>query len=218
MSVFRFFIFFLFLSEVGISQNSQPEFSLEIISGAEIGWWIYNKGSTEAGVKNNLGWDKARVSPFIPIEINGIVIFKKWSIGAGFNYSMLLENEMDNHRDSRQFFAQYEIAERFVTLSSFQVLTEYRLFQSPKFSLNPGIKAGYFLINTTHPQKDNFGPKLFWEFGLTHEIIFSRIRFLIRPNYTTMIIFPKNRLNENEIHHLYSFGVNVGMRLFLTRN
>lgn len=188
---------------------------IEIFSGVETGWWVYNKGSTEEGIQNNLGWDRTRHRPFIPIELGIYYKINRIKIGVGVVHSWFFENAMLSSYDSYFFPNNYQISENSIKILQMNLQTEFDLVQKPNYSLSPLIKFGIFDIDTNHPQKDNFGTKTVFGFGITNQIKLSKATLLIRPIFHWFAIQPKVEKVFNEKHNIYSIGLNIGLRYSL---
>jgi hypothetical protein len=90
------------------------------------------------------------------------------------------------------------------------LLTSYALVHTGNYTLSPQLKAGIFRIQTTHPDKDNFGYKTFWEAGIRNEITFPQWHLIISPYFNTMTIQPREPVHEGEHHKIYSLGIMFG--------
>lgn len=90
---------------------------------------------------------------------------------------------------------------------------EYALFSGLKYKLSPQVRIGGFSIDTTHPQKENFDNKMFFELSAVNEISLSeRLWFTIRPFYQAMMISVKEELLPGEQHRIFSLGLSFGIR------
>lgn len=189
---------------------------VELSIGITSGWWVYNKGSLDGTEKTNLGWDHTRTAPFE--HLNGILIYQhsKWKIGGGTCLSVLFEDEMLGSENSSRKYDKYPIADRYPLFWQFYMMTEYDIFSRKRYALSPHLKCGSFMVNTTHPEADNFGFRYFFEAGVNNEIKMKNNLFLmLMPCYKTMTIFPKEKKADKERHHISNFGVQVGLRYSL---
>ena len=91
--------------------------------------------------------------------------------------------------------------------------TEYEVVRKKNYTFSPNLKFGSFVIQSIHPDRENFGTKFYWEISLVNEISLSRIRLVIKPEFRSMMIKPKQRMNFNEQHEIKGFGISVGVRL-----
>jgi hypothetical protein len=202
------FLFLLLFSSATIAgQQSDKNLILEFTSGANAGWWIFNKGMSDI----DLGRDQTSLALFVPIQLNVLYRFGQIKIGAGINYSFMKKEDMKNSSSSDL----YPISKKFVTLKKIALISEYDIFQSEFYILSPQLKFGWFDINSIHPDNSNFKTKTFWEFGITNEIKFSSINFIIRPVYNHAIINSKLGDTKNREHKFYNIGIMAGMRIFL---
>ena len=199
-----------------VAQNNLNRVAVELAAGAEVGWWVYNKGTTNPDVNNNLGWDRTHLDLLSVYEINAMYSVNKWKIGGGANFTQLYNSKMVGSNDTGFFNDEYNIANGTVKFYKFYFLTEYEVVKYKRYSLNPQLKAGFFKINTTHPEKDNFGVKMLYEVGFNNQVmLFNRWNFTITPRYAVLLIKPKEPNATNEKHNVYSLGVNVGLRYWL---
>jgi hypothetical protein len=90
------------------------------------------------------------------------------------------------------------------------LLTSYALIHAGNYTLSPQLKAGIFTIHTTHPDKDDFGYKTFWEAGIRNKISFPKWHLIISPYFNTMTIQPRESVHEEEHHKIYSLGIMFG--------
>jgi hypothetical protein len=201
--------FLLFLTVLAECQNS---LNIEFVSGIETGWWVYSKGSTEMNIQNNLGWDRTRHNIFLPAELGVFYQVDRYSVGAGINYSVFFVYQMVSSNDTYSFPNIYRVADNSVKFLKMNLHAEFDLIQKIKYSLSPIVKFGFFHIDSTHPQKENFGRKTFWTFGITNEIKLSRISLIVRPVYNLLTILPHTEKVSNEKHNVYSMGLNLGIR------
>ncbi|MFQ5674331.1 MAG: hypothetical protein ACE5G1_00415 [bacterium] len=194
---------------------SQGKFLVEASSGVASGWWIYNRGSTDPDLFNNQGWDRTQHSFFLSFKFSLFYKINRFKIGVGAYRSLFLEDTMLAFEDSDDTFSRYGISNGSVQLSMFSLQTEFDLVQSGNYTLGPKVGFGFFEIDTTHPQKGNFGQQTFWEVGLTNEIRFSRFALVLRPQYEALIILPKEARFAHEKHTIYDFGLDIGIRYWL---
>ena len=211
-------ILLLILLPFIVSSKGNNEAILDISAGAGSGWWVYNKGSTNGTQKNHLGYDHTRTAGIASFEADLFYKRNRWKIGGGFEFSLLIEDEM--RATEHRYFDQkeYPIAEKYVRFYKFNFLTSYDLFVGRRFTLSPQLKLGSFLIDTTHPASENFGFRMHWSFGLINQIALAKRTFLIlQPFYSALTIWPKDDINKDEKHNIYSFGVLAGFRFQLTK-
>lgn len=201
----------IFLSSA-ISQNKHNSLIIDVVSGVESGWWVYNKGSTEEGGQNNLGRDRTRHRVFLPTEMSICYKIHRLKMGAGINHSWFFENTMLGSTDSYFFRYRYPVSENTIKILKMNLLGEFDLIQKNNYMLSPVIKFGIFKIDTNHPEKANFGTKTFWGFGITNQIKLSKFSLILRPVYYVLTIKPDVEKASHEQHHIYSIGVNIGLR------
>ena len=195
-----------------ICQSNHNSLIIDVVSGVESGWWVYNKGSTEESVSNNLGWDRTHHRVFLPLEIGIYYQIHRYKIGLGLNHSWFFENTMFSSKDSYFFPDRYPVSDNTIKILKLSLQGEFDLVQKQVFSLSPIIKFGFFKIDTNHPEKDNFGRKTSFAFGITNQIRLSKMDLILRPIFYLLTISPKVEKVYNEKHNIYSIGLNIGLR------
>lgn len=207
------FLWLLLLPLCVFAQANKSRIAVELSAGAEVGWWVYNKGTTDPSVSNNQGWDRTHLDLLSVYEANALYSLKKWTIGLGGNYTQLYTTRMVSSTHTSFDTDKYNIANGTVKYYKFHVLAEYRIAQKQRYSFSPQVKFGFFKLSTTHPEQPNFGRKLFYEVGFSNQILlFPRWVINIMPRYSVLAITPKTPTFKNEKHNVYSLGINAGLR------
>jgi hypothetical protein len=204
-----------FLLLIPVIAECQNSLKIEFVSGFETGWWVYNKGSTDDQVANNLGWDRTRHSIFLPAELSVFYKFDRYKVGGGVNYSMFFVYQMVSSQDTYANPKIYHVADNSVKFLKVNFLLEFDLIQKIRYIMSPLVKFGFFRIDTIHPEKENFGRKTFWTVGLTNEIRLSRFSLILRPVFDVLTILPRKEKARNEKHNVYSMGLSLGIRYSL---
>ena len=195
-----------------LSALPQKRLLIELSAGAGAGWWNYNKGMAEDG-SGHLGWDHTNQRAFTHVQGNLIFKIKKWNVGAGANFSFLLDNEMLAGDHALHYYDKYPIAEKNVRFTQIYVLAEYDLFSGKKFAFSPCVKLGSFLVDTTHPRADVFGFRIFAEAGISNQIVLLKNIFLtIRPYLQMMEIWGDDNAREDEKHQILNLSFALGLR------
>ncbi|MDN5202646.1 hypothetical protein QQ008_14755 [Fulvivirgaceae bacterium BMA10] len=189
--------------------------ALEISIGAEAGWWVYNKGTSDGGVKNDLGWDRSHHSLKVPMGLNVLYRIHRFKLGLGGSFAFLTDDDMIASDDTRPIRSKYKISNGVVTFFTYHVASEYDLLQMSHYTFAPHVKFGFFEIGTLHPEKNNFGNRTFWEVGITNEFRKDKFVLIFRPAYTAMTIVPREEKNDGERHNVYSTGLTFGIRYWL---
>lgn len=206
-----FFLLFLFSSASLWSQK----FQVEIAGGVEFGWWVHELGSENPAVFNDLGVTKSHHSPAPFLSSSFLWKWKKWKVGPSVQGGTFIETTLRRPGDSRQDWDRIRIAEvdGSVPIFRYGLHLEYELFRRGNYSFVPAFRYGAFQWSTLHPDQANFGYKHF------REIIFYNVWHLrkrdlfFRMNYDTLRIFLKEKANPLERHHLYFWGVSIGIRI-----
>ena len=204
-------ILFSMFSSGSLFGKGNNELLFEAGAGAGSGWWVYNKGSLDGSVEGNNGWDHTAAKPSINFESSFIYKQNRFKIGANFNYVMLKATIMLRHDDFR-----YYVSDNFVKLTKAGIMLEYDIFSKTRYALAPHVAVGTFFIDTSHPEKGNFGFKLYVAIGVNNDILLKgRFWLTIRPVFNVMTIWPQQSAAKGEKHHLYSMGINLGTRIKL---
>lgn len=207
----RLLFIFISISHILAAQPT-PRLLLEMSSGVQVGWWIYNKGSDVLGVFNNLGWDRTRNVPLISLEVEVLYQTGRLRLGVAANRGSLLAEEMIGSRDAVGIFDQYPIARKSVQIYKMALVVEYDLAVKGNYFFSPYLQGGTFFIQTLHPAKENFGLQTALEFGLNNQVKISRWRLVFKPNYTLYAINPKRKIAYNEKHTINTLGLILGAR------
>ncbi|MBX2843217.1 MAG: hypothetical protein KTR26_15715 [Flammeovirgaceae bacterium] len=196
-----------------LAQKEKNKYILDISVSFGSGWWTYYKGIDENGI--DLGWDRADTSPIAGAEIGFLAKFGNIKPGIFFNVATYFQDEMDASNLTQINWIQYPIGDKFVNFMKFGGQLEIDILEREAFVLSPNIKLGIFLIDTIHPEKENFGSKYFFEIGIKAEKQFPKFNLYVLPRGSFMTIHPQNVKAKGEIHKIYGYGVNMGMRLRL---
>ncbi|MEM6263287.1 MAG: hypothetical protein AAGI38_12320 [Bacteroidota bacterium] len=198
--------------------SQQWKVGLEATTGAEIGWWIYDKGSNLEGVSNNLGWDRTHLAMMGPYEVTLLVQRERIGVGLVGGIRYLADDEMIASEHTSQIRNKYPITENEESLwmNHTGIQFSYGLIHSPRFTLAPEIRLGFFDLETIHPGKDRFGVKSFWQLSVVHSIkLTPAVEAIVRPTYFQYHISVPDPVNFNERHDIYGIGVNAGIRFWL---
>lgn len=191
---------------IGATAQHSNKLYIGVSTGIASGGWIYTLG-TGAGID--------RTDNEAKITFEGEIIYKvkRWGLGAGLGYSLLLDNTMEAFEDTRARRHKYFIAVNQVQFLQYHLQMEYALFSGLKYVLSPQVRIGGFSINTIHPQKENFDNKMFIELSAVNEISLSqRLWLTIRPYYQSMLMSVKEEILPGEQHRISSLGLSFGVR------
>ncbi len=191
---------------LGATAQPSDKLHIGISTGIAGGWWVYTLG-TGSGI------DRTDFKPKITFQGEVLYKLKRFGLGVGLGYSLLLVNTMDAFEDTRAQRRKYFIADKHVQLLQYYLQMEYALFSGSKYTLSPQVRIGGFNINTTHPQKENFDNKMFIELSAVNELSLSqRLWLTIRPFYQSMLISVKEEILPGEQHRISSLGLSFGAR------
>jgi len=184
---------------------------MDVHSSFESGWWVYDRGN-DPDTGQQLGWDRSDNENTIAVGLDLWYQLRKMNIGIGTSYNAFFETKMEAFEDQLNGRKRYPVSGGAVTFLKYYLQLEYALFQGRKYDFNLHGRFGGFSISTTHPEKDNFGLKTFFEVGITNQVHFKHVTFLIRPKYSEMTIRPVEEQNPGEIHKIRSYGISFGIR------
>ncbi len=191
---------------LGVTAQHSDKLHIGVSTGIASGGWIYTLG-TGAGI------DRTDNEAKITFEGEIIYKIKRWGLGAGIGYSILLDNTMEAFEDTRAQRRKYFIADNHVQFLQYHLQMEYALFSGSKYTLSPQVRIGGFNIDTIHPQKENFDNKMFIELSAVNEISLSqRLWLTIRPYYQSMLMSVKEEILPGEQHRISSLGLSFGVR------
>ncbi len=207
------FTFFLIL--ISFSSWCQ-EVQFEIGTGAEVGWWVYNRGSHSKEIFNTEGWDRSHLSLSTPINFSIHYKIQRFHIGAKIDYVFWFNEKMMAAEDSDELKARYLVTEGlYVNFCNYMLSAKYELLQKKSYILLPYVKMGAFWENSIHPQKNNFGKKWATEIGFENQV-FKKNHFLwIKLKYLEKRINPKQALFFYEKHHFYALGAEIGIGFWM---
>ena len=209
-----FMIFLLTFCTFFYSACAQ-ELSFEIATGASGGWWYYSQGAVDNAFDTGKGNAYSESTLMVPLETNIRYTLHRFDVGLGINYTLFVEDDMYGVGNQDATLNTIKISEGAVTFLKVHLLSSFALLQRERYTLSPQIKTGLFNIHTTHPEKDNFGTKTFWETGFMNEISFTKWSLILYPHFNTMNIHTREPVHTGENHKIYSLGIMFGTRWLL---
>ncbi|MEX0968060.1 MAG: hypothetical protein WD077_12530 [Bacteroidia bacterium] len=195
--------------------NAQPAepFSIEVSGGMAAGWWLYNHGSSDQSLRNNLGWDETRLALFVPATASFLYRIGKFRTGIGASHTWFFIDEIRKTGDAPPKFLRDSLSRSAVKFLDIGIIAEYDLISKPGFVFGPHLAGGIFSIKTIYPGRNRFGNKFCWEIGLNAQFrIAPHLMFNLRPQYKTFIITPVESTVYHERHTISNFGANAGLR------
>lgn len=185
---------------------------LQIGTGIDIGWWVYNKGSNSPNYFNTQGWDRSHLSAGVPLSFSLHTKIKRFYIGAKIDYLTWFNDKMMASNDSDEQVVRYKITEKkYINFINYGVSVKYQLLKKKNYTLLPCFTYGSFWENSIHPQKSNFGKKWLIEVGVENQIYRKNHYFWIRLKYVEKRILPKTPLFFHEKHHIYNLAIDIGI-------
>lgn len=182
-----------------------------------VGWWIYDRGYNDSLPGWHEGFDRTHLAVIFPAEFELSFRGNNWFVETGTGIRSLRDNVMITPEDKRSDRERYRISPgQAVSIQMFYLRGGYNVFGSPGYSFTPALTLGTFTINTTHPNKDQFRHKLYYEAGIMNQFhIHKRFDLLIFPRYSNMIITTQPDAPEGSGHNIHSIGINMGFRCWI---
>lgn len=189
----------------------QKGFIIETSGGFGSGWWTYNKGVAQDG--EPLGWDHTSTRAFTNAGVDFIFKINTFSIGAGGEFSFFHTSSMLASDHSRRNYNKYPVAEKRVLFSKFCLIAEYAAWTGKNFSFSPQVKTGSFTVETIHPEKENFGFRMFFEAGAHNQFrLFRELYLIARPSVCVMTIRSNKNGRQGERHQVFNLNFDIGLR------
>ncbi len=215
MRVGIIFLLLMMLVTKGISQSEDRKFAISVSTAVQQGVWVYDKGTTDKQVANNQGYDFSHYRANLSFSVGLTHSFGKLKLGPTYTRRYFLEDEIKKDSDKYFHKQRYEISDGAVIYNQYGLSLEYAVVDKKKFTLSPSFEFGMFGINTTHPEKSNFGRKTYFNIGVASIIHRNRHDWVFQPLYTEMTILPKVKKNKNEKNRITSMGMQVTYRYWL---
>ncbi len=189
-------------------RGNAQENVLSVEAGIEFGWWLHQLGDSQLGVSKT----HHTGSPFV--HFNYLWAKQKWYFGPTLRAGLFLEDDMRNPRDSRFRYDRIFIAKEdgFIPFLRYGLRVERQLLRRGAYTFAPALHYGLFNFWTTHPDKANFGYQHFTEILFSHIWHRPKRDWILSMNYNTQRIFLRQKTEAKEQHHLYSWGMSVGIR------
>ncbi len=199
----RLLLIFLLFPLLAMGQNSVR---VSIGTKAGMGWWIYNQGQFDGDTSGFVGYRRSHASVALGYSIDVSYVFKKVSIGAHFGYGQFFDKKLFDSKYSIFNLIADTVSNGIVATYQPGLCIEYYFIKNQKFEWAPHLELGYLGINTTHPDKDNFGFQGYLNIGFMHRWWFKKnwgLSFM--PIYNRSLILPKKPIAKGEKHDIFSF-------------
>jgi hypothetical protein len=209
----RLLLSILLLSFVIFSfgQENPGRPQIEIYTGFDGGWWLYNVGSTDPKFHNTEGWERSYASPTFNLGLNLSWEIKRIVFGAGFDHSWFVENEMIGADHADGFYDLYPISDGIIDYWSGYGFIGYKIAQTRHFSMVPLMRIGGFQIFSEHPEQDNLHRKWYLQGAIDLNWEVKKIAIVFRPYFRSRFMKPKEG-NIRESHTIVGFGGELGWR------
>lgn len=213
MSLIRFCLLTCLLS-LGW-QSTQAQLSIEISSGAELGWWVQNKGFNDTLPNFHQGYDRSHLSFMLPAELSLSYQYGDWRFGLGGAYRYFDDNVLVGTDNARGNYSRYRLQSenQGVRFWSWQAEIQYLLIQKPKFSFSPFLAFGSFMTNATIPEALLSTIPWHYRFGLElSHILGPHFQWYAKPRYARFHIGYEDAAYRDFQQNVYSIGILTGIR------
>lgn len=183
--------------------------------GVQTGWWVYYKGLDANG--DLLGSDRTRHAPFLSAGGKVGWRFGRWDVGAQVQHIVFTVNRMEASDNAAGNLKAYSVADDNVIFLDYQLLASYKLMEKNWFSLHPRAGFGTFSINTSHPDKGNFGTKVSWSAGLQANFQFRANWSIVAAILHSIMHVQLKRGFEQERHRVYRSGLHLMLNYRITK-
>jgi hypothetical protein len=129
-----------------------------------------------------------------------------------YAYDLFYENIMLEFEDSQNVSRQFTISDGFLPIHRYALLLDFELIGPPGYSLSPRFIAGGFLLETSHPDKDNFAKKRFWEIRIQNIVHRENWAMVFSPFYTRFLFDQKQQDAQNTRHFIHTLGLQIGWK------
>ena len=198
-------IFFVALGmPAGLSQ-----LSIELSSGADLGWWVYDKGLRADGT--DAGYDRTHLALSIPAEASLMYQFGKWSVGVGYSQRWLDDNLLIGSEDRRGDRTRYFITENFedILTRHLSLSGRYHWLQKKRFQMYARVQLGSFRSNVSIRDGAELTRHFWYELSLDQQFqLIGPVQLTIRPRFTRMLI---NTADPHQSHQLITIGLAAGL-------
>lgn len=178
----------------------------------EIGWWIWNKGSSVKGTVNDQGWARSHFSFMLPLGGGLQYRYKRLIVEAKASYAWLFDYELINSEDATRNYDRFRIAtDKTVEFWKVGGSVGYRLIKLPRYAFTPKVSVGWFGTDIIHPEKDRFQNMIWWSVGLEQEVLLGNWAIGMAPQYTQMHVGMRDKEYYNEQQTVYVLGFELSL-------
>ena len=220
-NILRFMAIMVFLIPFWLKgQSNEPKFHLQLLSGTEAGWWVYNKGSTDTLPQIHRGYDRTHFAFMLPIELGMVLTYPQLEWGLSFTFLTLYDDELISSAHSWRKYRIYPLTtdEHQVRLFQWGLSGSYIWIDRPRYEFQAGIKLGGFHLIEVLEVDSPFGLKWFQEILLTQKVRINRhFDLMLVPKVARMRIQVRNSPYAGERHDIYRIGFHLGLRMKLSR-
>ncbi|RMG17812.1 MAG: hypothetical protein D6730_23590 [Bacteroidetes bacterium] len=199
----------------------RAEWSVEVASGAQLGWWIYELGFSDASRSWHLGYDKTHLSFAFPLQLGLYAHLPKWRLGLAYSYTWLDDDEMLRPPDTWLKRQRYAIARegKDVGMGQLGAVVSWRLLEVKSFHFLPYMRVGGLFLRSLHPERAGFGPAWFAEMGAELALpMGKRAQFFLRPLYQLAGFAQQGNQHFGARHRIYIWGLRSGFLIFVRKS
>jgi hypothetical protein len=197
---------------------AQSNWSLSVQSGAELGWWVYDKGFNDSLPDFHQGFDRTHLSFVLPLEISLHWQNQRWQYGLGLQYRVLFDDVLigsDHRRSSRN---QYNISRNGseVGFVQWHAQLAWQALQQGRYQFWPWLRVGGFRPFAVHPREDYYRFFLHYTLALENRVQMGEkwaLQFM--PRYTEKTILTRSDAFRGEQHKVYTIGIMLGVCCYL---
>ncbi|MCB9235388.1 MAG: hypothetical protein H6581_27280 [Bacteroidia bacterium] len=197
------------------AQVSKGKFAVDLQSGTQAGWWIFNQGSDDPKISNNQGWDRTHLANIWHEELNLRYRLGRLQLGAGVAFLDLRDRIMVDSEDQSWSRDRYAIADVSLKGIFYSAIVGWELVSNPRYSFVPELKTGTFYLDQISPEKPWMKGNFHWEAGLSNEFRLGRLGLLLKPVYTSGTTFHKKPGFYHQRSTLVGFGITGGIRFWI---
>lgn len=198
------------------AQQSEHAIGFSTISGLEMGWWIWNKGSSVKGVNNDQGWARSHFSAMVPVGAGVNYRYKRLFLGAKGSYAWYFDYQLIDSEDAiRNYDRTPTSTGNSVKFWKVGGVVGYQMVKLQRYAFVPNMSVGWFGTDMLHEQKESFYGMVWWSIGLEQQVNLGKWSLGIAPQYTQMHVSIKDSKYYNENHRMYLMGAELSLTYWI---
>ena len=217
--MYRFLVLLILLiPHLMTGQSLRHQLRIQLLTGTETGWWVYNKGMTDTLPSIHRGYDRTHLAFMLPFELGLIYEGTKSEAGISFTWRTLYDDVLISSAHTWRRFNKYALTsgDKQVRMIQWGLHASYKWIETPRYEFHSGLKLGGFYLLEVIAAESPFGFKWFQEILLTQKIQLSRhVSFILVPRVARMRIQLPDSPYEGARHDIYNIGFHLGLRMGL---